>query len=88
MSNNVFAHTVTTTATKVLDAIDIHRDVFMQLEGNETVYLGDDDLVTTNNGLPIVKHTAASHKVLVPGQELWAIVGTGTESLRVFTIVD
>lgn len=85
---NYFAHTVTTTATKVLDAIDIHRDVFMQIIGNETVYLGDDDLVTTSNGLPIVKHTAASHKVLAPGQELWAIVGSGTESLRVFTIVD
>jgi hypothetical protein len=85
---NYFAHTVTTTATKVLDAIDIHRDVFMQLIGNETVYLGDDNQVTTSNGLPIVKHSEAAHKILVPGQELWAIVGSGTESLRIFTIVD
>jgi hypothetical protein len=85
---NYFAQTVTTTATKVLDSIDIHRDVFMQTIGNETVYLGDDNQVTTSNGLPIVKNTAASHKILVPGQELWAIVGVGTESLRVFTRVD
>lgn len=85
---NYFATTVTTTATKVLDASDIHRDVFMQIIGNETVYLGDDNLVTTSNGLPIQKNAEPIHKVLVPGQELWAIVGTGTESLRVFTIVD
>lgn len=85
---NYFAHTVTTSATKVLDAVDIHRDVFMQIIGNETIYLGDDNQVTTSNGLPLVKHTSASHKILVPGQELWAIVGSGTESLRVFTVVD
>jgi hypothetical protein len=85
---NYFAHTVTTSATKVLDAVDIHRDVFMQIIGNETVYLGDDNQVPTINGLPIQKNAEPIHKVLVPNQELWAIVGSGTESLRVFTVVD
>ena len=85
---NYFAHTVTTTATRVLTAADIHRDVFAQIIGNETVYIGDDNQVTTANGLPLVKHSAPIHKTLAPGQELWAIVASGTESLRVFTIVN
>ncbi len=86
--SNYFSHTVTTTASRVLTGNNIYRDVFMQTIGNETVYLGDDDLVTDSNGLPLMKHTAPVHKVLAPGQELWAIVGSGTESLRVFTTVD
>ena len=85
---NYFAHTVTTSATKGLDAVDIHRDVFMQIIGNETIYLGDDNQVTTSNELPIQKNAEPIHKVLVPNQELWAIVGSGTESLRVFTVVN
>ena len=85
---NYFAHTVTDTATRVLAAAEIHRDVFAQIIGNLTVYIGDDDQVTAANGLPLVKHSEPIHKTLVPGQELWAIVGSGTESVRVFTIVD
>ena len=88
MMANYFSHTVTTTATRVLAAVDIHRDVFAQVVGNETVYIGDNDEVTTANGLPLVKHSAPIHKTLAPGQELWSIVGSGTEDLRVFTIVD
>lgn len=86
--SNYFAHTVTDTASRVLAGNNIYRDVFMQIVGNETVYIGDDDLVTDSNGLPMVKHSAPIHKVLAPGQELWAVVVSGTESLRIFTIVD
>ena len=85
---NYFAHTVTTTATKVLDADNLNREVFLQIIGNSTVYLGDDNQVTASNGFPIVKHTSAIRGVLGVGQELWAIVASGTESLRVFTTVD
>jgi len=85
---NYFAHTVTTEATKVLDADNLNREVFLQIIGNTTVYLGDDDQVTTANGFPIVKHTAPTRGLLGAGQELWAIVLLGTESLRVFTTVD
>ena len=85
---NYFSHTVTTTATKVLDADNINRHVYLQIIGNTTVYLGDDDQVTASNGFPIVKHTSAIRGVLGVGQELWAIVASGTESLRVFTTVD
>ena len=85
---NYFAHTVTTEATKVLDADNLNREVFLQIIGNATVYLGDDNQVTASNGFPIVKHTSAIRGVLGVGQELWAIVASGTESLRVFTTVD
>lgn len=85
---NYFAHTATTTATKVLDADDINREVFLQIIGNKTVYLGDNDQVTTANGFPIEKNQAPLRGLLGAGQELWCIVGSTTESLRVFTSVD
>ena len=85
---NYFAHTATETATRVLVADDINREVFMQIIGNTTVYLGDDDQVTASNGFPIVKHAAPIRGLLGAGQELWCIVASGTESLRVFTTVD
>ena len=85
---NYFAHTATTSATKVLDADSINREVFLQIIGNSTVYLGDNDSVTTSNGFPVVKHTNAIRGLLGAGQELWCIVGSGTESLRIFTTVD
>jgi len=85
---NYFAHEATGTASKVLDADNINREVFMQIIGNTTVYLGDDDQVTTANGFPIVKHTAPIRGLLGAGQELWCITGGSTESLRVFTTVD
>ena len=85
---NYFSHTVTTTATKVLDADNLNREVFLQIIGNTTVYLGDDDQVTIANGFPIVKHSAPIRGLLAAGQELWCIVESGTESLRLFTSVD
>ncbi len=85
---NYFSHTVTTTATKVLDGDDLNRHVYLQIIGNETVYIGTDDQVTTSNGFPIVKHTDITDGILGASSELWAIVGTGTEDLRVFTSVD
>jgi hypothetical protein len=85
---NYFSHTVTDEATKVLDSDDLNREVFLQIIGNSTVYLGDNDSVTTANGFPVVKHTNAIRGVLGSGQELWAIVASGTEDLRVFTSVD
>lgn len=85
---NYFSHTATTSATKVLDADSINREVFLQIIGNATVYLGDNDSVTTSNGFPVVKHTDAIRGLLGAGQELWCIVASGTEDLRVFTTVD
>ena len=46
---NYFSHTVTTTATKVLDADNINRHVYLQIIGNTTVYLGTEDLRVFTN---------------------------------------
>jgi|DEB0MinimDraft_6_1074348.scaffolds.fasta_scaffold88766_2 hypothetical protein len=85
---NYFAHTATTSPTKVLDADSINREVFMQIIGNTTVYLGDNDQVTISNGFPIAKHEAPIRGLLGASQELWCIVEMGTESVRLFTTVD
>ena len=85
---NYFSHTVTTEATKVLDADNLNRHVYLQIIGNTTVYLGTDDQVTTSNGFPIVKHTDITDGILGVAAELWAIVASGTEDLRVFTNTD
>jgi len=53
-----------------LDADSINREVFLQIIGNSTVYLGDNDSVTTSNGFPVVKHTNAIRGLLGAGQEL------------------
>ena len=81
--------TVTDVATKILDVNDVYRPVFLQIIGNQTVYLGDNDSVTTANGFPVVKHTDAIQGQLAPGQALWGICASGqTENIRYFSHVD
>ena len=81
--------TVTDVATKILDANNVYRPVFMQIIGNTTVYIGDDDNVTTATGLPVVKHSDVLTGQLGPGQELWGICASGaSEDVRFFTHVD
>lgn len=80
-----FSVTVTDTATLVLDTETFERDILLQVVGNKTLYLGDSNAVTTANGLPIVKHSAPIHVILLPGKTLYAICATGdTDDLRVF----
>jgi len=81
--------TVTDVATKILDENDVYRPVFLQIIGNQTVYLGDNDSVTTATGFPIVKHTDVTEGQLAPGQALWGICASGqTEDIRYFSHVD
>lgn len=80
---------VTDVATKILDANDVYRPVFIQIIGNTTVYLGDKNTVTDSTGLPVVKHTNVLTGQLAPGQELWGICASGaSENVRYFTHVD
>jgi hypothetical protein len=86
---NYGAVTITDEATKILDANDAYRPVFLQVIGNTTVYIGDTSAVTDATGFPIVKHTNAITGQLAPGQELWGICATGaSEEVRFFTHVD
>lgn len=65
---------------------NINRPVYMQIEGNNTVYIGGSD-VTAAQGFPIVKHTAPLEGGLGVGDGLWAICAAGqTKTIRIITI--
>ena len=86
---SAFAVSVGDTATQVLVADSINREVSLYVNGNSTVYLGDSADVTVSTGFPIVKHTAPIRKTLGPGAPLYAICNTGvTVDLRVWAAVD
>jgi hypothetical protein len=76
--------TVTTTATQIISTDPTNRPVWLQIDGNHTVYIGD-STVTVANGFPIAKHAAPIQGALGPGQDLWAIVASGTETIRIFS---
>lgn len=78
--------TVTSTATLLCSADPSNRPVWLQIIGNGTVYIGDEN-VTTANGFPIVKHSAPVQGALGPGQALYGITSTGvTEEIRIFSV--
>jgi hypothetical protein len=76
--------TVTTTATQIISTDPTNRPVWLQIDGNTVVYLGD-STVTVANGFPVAKHAAPIQGALGPGQDLWAIVASGTETIRIFS---
>lgn len=78
------AKTVTTTASQIISSDPTHRPVWLQIDGNTTVYIGD-STVTAANGFPLVKHGAPIQGNLGPGQDLWAIVESGSETIRIFS---
>ena len=61
--------------------------MYLHVIGNGTVYIGD-STVTTTNGLLTEKHAIPLEIVLPAGQELWAVVATLTEELRIMTAFD
>lgn len=77
--------TITATRSEIVSTDPTNRPVFFQIDGNSTVYIGD-DTVTSANGFPIAKHAAPIQFLLSAGQSLWAICAAGqTETLRIFT---
>lgn len=65
---------------------DINRPVYVQIEGNTTVYIGGEG-VTADQGFPIVKHAAPIQGGLPAGDGLWGICATGTsEVIRIITV--
>ena len=80
------AATVTDTASRIIQKDPTFRPVWLFVNSNETVYIGD-ETVTTTNGMPLVKHSAPLAGSLGPGQDLWAVCEAGkTADLRIFTI--
>lgn len=77
--------TVTDTATLLISADPTNRPVYLQILGNETVYIGD-SAVTSDNGFPIVKHTAPLAGALGPGQALYGVCAAGkTDVVAIFS---
>jgi len=78
--------TVTDTVVELVPRDDLNRPVYLQIEGNKTVYIGGAN-VTAAQGFPIVKHTAPLEGGLPAGDGLWAICSSGeTEVIRIITI--
>ncbi len=75
-------YTITPTASKILAKSDSMRSVYVHITGNGTVYLGGAD-VTTSNGLATQKHTTPIEFAIPSQDELWAVVASGTEDLRI-----
>lgn len=77
--------TVTDVVTELVPRDDLNRGVWIQIEGNSTIYIGGED-VTVAQGFPIIKHTAPLAGTLGVGDGLWGICDTGvTEHMRVIT---
>jgi hypothetical protein len=76
---------VTSTATLLCSADPSNRPVWLQITGNNIVYLGD-STVTTANGFPVAKHAAPIQGQLGPGQALYGITASGTEEIRIFSV--
>ena len=75
------ATTITTTAQKILAKSNSFRTIYIHVVGAGTVYLGD-STVTSTNGL-LTEKNAVPLELEIPAQEeLWAVVASGTESLR------
>ena len=74
--------TVTTTAQEVIAAEPSTRQVYFHVIGTGTVYIGGSDL-TTSNGLPTEKHTGLMEMTIPAGEVLWAMMASGTETLRI-----
>lgn len=78
--------TVTDTVTQLVERDNINRPVYVQIEGNNTIYIGGPN-VTAAQGFPIVKHAAPIQGGLGVGDGLWGICASGeTETIRIITI--
>ena len=78
--------TVTDTVTQLVPRDNINRPIWLQIEGNVTVYVGGSD-VTAAQGFPIVKHAAPIQGALGVGDGLWGICATGqTDVVRIITV--
>lgn len=78
--------TVTDTRVQLVPRDNINRPVYVQIEGNNTVYIGGED-VTADQGFPILKHAAPIQGGLPAGDGLWGICAAAqTEIIRIITI--
>lgn len=78
--------TVTDAVTELVPRDNLNRPVYVQIEGNNTVYIGGSN-VTAAQGFPIIKHSAPIQGGLPAGDGLWGICAAGvTEVIRIITV--
>ena len=75
---------VTATASLVIAADDLQRTCYIHVIGAGAVYLGGND-VTSTNGLPTEKHAAPLELIVPQNETVWAVTASGTENLRILT---
>lgn len=72
---------VTDQVTPLVPVDNINRPVWLQIEGNNTVYIGAAD-VTSAQGFPIAKHAAPIEGGLPAYDGLWGISATEQSRIR------
>jgi hypothetical protein len=73
---------VTTTATLLVAASTVNRDIRIHAVSNTAIYLGG-STVTTSNGFLFEKDDGYLTVTIPAGETLYAIVATGTETVTV-----
>lgn len=77
---------VSDTVVQLVPRDNINRPVWLQIEGNNTVFIGGEN-VTGAQGFPIAKHSAPIEGGLPAGDGLWGICAAGlTETIRIITV--
>jgi len=76
------AVTVTTSPTLIIAKDETNRYVYLHVVGNSTVFLGGSN-VSISNGLNTEKHTTPLELFLPINEELYGIVETATEDVRI-----
>ncbi len=71
-------HTVTTTASLIIDSDSTNRSIVLHAIGNGVIYLGGSN-VTSATGFYLDKAAGAVVLQLPPGEKLYGIVTTGSD---------
>ena len=73
---------VTSTASKIVDAEPVNRQVYIHVVGNNFVYLGNSD-ITTAAGFPTEKNGVPLAITIPINETLWARTVSATEDIRI-----
>ena len=78
--------TVGTSPTLVVAADNQNRHIYLQIVNTATIYVGD-GTVTTDNGMPLEKHSVPHEFFLPVGQTMYGVVTSQvmTADLRIMT---
>lgn len=81
---NTANFSVSTTRVLIVPADNINREIYLHTLGAGTVYIGGED-VTSSNGMLTEKNAVPFSMRLPAGETLYAITASGTEQVRVMT---